>query len=547
MSFIVSDGVLEDEMRRPEARVGTSQFRGFLIRGLAMCVAACSLLAPWTALAVENEAGLAAAATIESKTLRDYVETLANDTFEGRAAGTRGGRAAAIFLVKKFENFDLQPAGKSDSYFQQFGAQYQNILGVMPGSDPTLQNQYIIVGAHYDHVGYGTPKNSNGPIGQIHNGADDNASGVATLLEVIEALQHLPGPPRRPILFALWDCEENELSGSNHWVENPTVPRRGVVAACNLDMVGRLKRRKLEVIGWRSQAGLRRLIAEQNSYSSIPLTFTWEVKRNSDHYSFFRMGIPIVMFHTGLHDDYHRPSDDAEKLDYDGMEHVARLVFGTVRALADRDGSPGFRNDARTETTATRQVIEAPMPTPAGRLGVEWADDDEPGLRVTRVVDSSAAFRAGLRPGDRLLSFGDVPLGNGTDLRSLVVASPVNVNIVIQRPGEEANETRRLTLRGEPARVGISWREDAAEPATLILVQIIPGSPADRAGLKLGDRIHEVDGVDFQSDEEFQQLIRERPLPMSFLIERDGLMKTIELPNTPTVASADAATTNAGQ
>jgi Zn-dependent M28 family amino/carboxypeptidase len=131
----------------------------------------------------------------------------------------------------------LQPAGHDGAYFQLFGPGYRNILGIIPGSDPALSNQFVLISAHYDHVGYGTRRNSNGPIGYIHNGADDNASGTAAVLELVEAFQRLAIPPRRSVLFVLWDGEEKGLLGSLHWLSYPTVALENVRLMINLDMV----------------------------------------------------------------------------------------------------------------------------------------------------------------------------------------------------------------------------------------------------------------------------------------------------------------------
>lgn len=512
------------------------------------CVAVVLTAFASTVAVANDHLDLDAAAAIERETLRQYVETLAGDVYEGRAAGTRGGRAAAYYLLTVFEKLGLQPAGKGDrNYFQLFGNQCQNILGIIPGSDPVLRREVVVVGAHFDHVGFGTPSDSRGVIGQIHNGADDNASGVAVLLELAEAFRHLPTAPRRSILFALWDCEENALSGSSHWVANPTVPLECVTLACNLDMVGKLGGRKLEVIGWRSQAGLRRMVVEQNHLTSLPLDFNWQIRRSSDHYSFFNINIPIVMFHTGLHDDYHRPGDDAEKLDYAGMERIGRLVFGTVRALADRNETPSFRPAVHQESAVTRLAIEEPSPAPAGRLGIDWElDDDRDELRVTRVEPDSAAQQAGLHAGDKLLNFGGNPLNKEADLDCLIVTAPQRVNLVVRRPDGNDDETRVVQLRGEPTRIGFSWREDSADPGALVVVGIIPNSPASRSGLRTADRIYQVDGESFRSEDEFRHFVSNRPLPLPFLIERDGLLQTVIVPASPAVAQAVADIEQAG-
>src|SRR5581483_3518130 len=136
----------------------------------------------------------------------------------------RGGHAAAVYLAQQFEKYKLAGGASPTSYFQVFSNQYRNLLGLLEGSDPTLREQVIVVSAHYDHVGYGNSQNSYGPIGFIHNGADDNASGDAGLLELVEAFTKLEQRPKRTILFAMWDGEEGGLLGSKHWVANPTLP-----------------------------------------------------------------------------------------------------------------------------------------------------------------------------------------------------------------------------------------------------------------------------------------------------------------------------------
>jgi hypothetical protein len=150
-----------------------------------------------SAAGAEKAEILAAANSITKDEAQQWIDTLADDSFEGREAGSRGGRAAGNLLMKEFEKLGLTPAGDSKTYFQGFNGTARNILGLLAGSDPKLTSEVIVVGAHYDHVGYGRATNSFGPIGYIHNGADDNASGVSGLLEVVEALKQLPAAPRR--------------------------------------------------------------------------------------------------------------------------------------------------------------------------------------------------------------------------------------------------------------------------------------------------------------------------------------------------------------
>ena len=187
---------------------------------LAVLALVCCLPGP---LFAENLSLAAALDSITRSELQRHIEVLADDTFEGREAGARGGQAAAGYIARLLQQCELKPGGDRGSYYQAFNSSCRNILASMEGSDPQLGQEVIVVGAHYDHVGYGTQRNSYGPWGYIHNGADDNASGVAGLLELAQALSHLPQRPRRTILLAFWDGEEKGLLGSKHWVQTPTI------------------------------------------------------------------------------------------------------------------------------------------------------------------------------------------------------------------------------------------------------------------------------------------------------------------------------------
>ena len=337
-----------------------------------------------SALGAENAALNAALDSITAEKLSKHVEVLADDTFEGREAGSRGGRAAGGYLAKEMAQCGLKPAGVDGSWYQPFYNNQQNILGSIPGADPQLKDQVVLVSAHYDHVGYGSATNSFGPIGFIHNGADDNASGVATLLEVAQAFHALGAAPRRTILFVLWDGEEKGLLGSRHWLSEPTVNLKQVAISVNIDMVGRLRNKRLEVSGSRTSWGFRKLASEQLGDEDLLLDFSWELKSNSDHWPFFERGIPILMLHTGLHEDYHRPSDDPEKLNREGMRQVARYLFRLTHALASADQIGGFRDASRRETPDAGRRLESVLP-PTRRV---WAS---PGPIMPQALDCQAS------------------------------------------------------------------------------------------------------------------------------------------------------------
>jgi len=466
----------------------------------------------------------AAAASITAGEIKQHAAALADDTFEGRATGSRGGRAAAGYLQLQFKNFGLKPAGEAGGYFQAFDGSSRNILGLLEGSDPELKKEIILVSAHYDHVGYGNARNSYGPTGYIHNGADDNASGVATLLEVAKACTRLEPKPKRTLLFALWDAEESGLNGSKHWLSRPTQPLADVKLMINMDMVGRLRNNTVTVYGARTARGLRRLTSQPNLDEKLALDYSWEIRNDSDHHPFYMRGIPILMLHTGLHGDYHRPSDDVEKLNVDGMHRIAKLLFGIVTTVADQPQLPKFRESVRRESSWAKSTIERIEPTPPGRFGLQWDREDTaaPGLKVIGVSPGDPAAQAGIRVGDRLLNFNGQELTAGTNLAALVVSAQNPVKVTLARAGAEQPVELAVQLRGTPTRLGILWREDDAEPGAVKIVGVVPASPAARAGIKPLDRVYAVNGKDFASGQELRQMLDGLPMPYELSVERAG-------------------------
>jgi hypothetical protein len=398
-----------------------------------------------TPAGVAAELMAAARSSIQAEDAKRHVCALADDALEGREGGSRGGRAAGSYIISHLEKLGLEPAGDNGSYYQQFGGM-RNILALARGSDPAVANELIVVGAHYDHVGYGNSGNSYGPFGFVHNGADDNASGVAGLIEVAEAMQHLPGRPRRPILFAFWDGEEKGLLGSYHFVRvRPALlAQMSIAFSVNLDMIGRLRGERLEVFGARTSEGLRSAVVQSNNRPGaqpLELAFDWAIEEDSDHYPFIAAKIPTVMFHTGLHDQYHRPSDDVQLINFSGIEPVARLTLDFVAALANDPGPVrSFRSQARGESDATKRALEATAASPA----------------VTQAADSQ---------GNPAQSQGNPAYSQGNPAHN-------------SRP-----------------RWGIGTRADPGEPMNPVIVRITANSPAAQAGMMLGDRVIAIDGT----------------------------------------------------
>jgi hypothetical protein len=218
-----------------------------------------------------------------------------------------------------------------------------NVVAKLPGSDPRLRDEYIVLSAHFDHVGVGEPMNGD----SIYNGADDNASGTTTLLEVARALASLPEAPRRTVVFAHVSGEEKGLLGSRWFVDNPTVPIENVVANINADMVGSDTHPDTVVIIGKEYSDLGPLVNEVNAglpdLSLVTSPDLWPEERlfyRSDQYNFMRKEIPSLFFFTGLHECYHRPCDTVDFVDPDKIARIARLITHTVVEIANRDPRP---------------------------------------------------------------------------------------------------------------------------------------------------------------------------------------------------------------
>jgi hypothetical protein len=491
------------------------------------------LIAPALLAADESLSLSAAMESIAKKDLRRHVDTLADDALEGREAGSRGGYAAAKYLQSEFVRLGLKPAGEDSSYVQLFNNGYRNLLGMLPGSDEKLRDEVIVICAHYDHVGYGSNRNSRGPIGYIHNGADDNASGTSAVLEIAEAFSKLAKPPKRSILFAFWDGEEGGLLGSRNWVADPTIDRQRIKRVVNIDMLGRLRDQGLEVLGTRTVPGSRRLVAEQNVDTALPLKFTWRTKANSDHYPFFEQGIPYLLFHTGLHDDYHRPSDDVDKVNVPGLEKCSRLVFLAAHQLAEAKTLGAFRSNAQYEALYAQQQHEQAIEPVPSRLGVRWnVEQPQGGLLLTQVNYDSAAAEAGLQSGDRIVEFAEKKIEHGDRetaeiFRAAVMKAERELKLRVIRPGEKEPLAITAKLRGKPIRIGISWRSDSAEPGVATIVRVVPGSPAARADLRVTDRIYTAGGKRLETIGQLGTILKAAKESVDLVVERRGQLRTV--------------------
>jgi hypothetical protein len=342
------------------------------------------------------------------------VRYLADDALQGRRAGSAGEQCAADYVAAEMSRLGLHPSGANGTWFQEVplasainphatGGTGRNVVGLLPGADPVLRNEWIVVGAHIDHLGDGGSGSLAPGAKAIHNGADDNASGVATLLRTAQRL--LAGPrPARSILFVAFTGEESGLLGSAYFTSHP-LPGSGVmVGMVNMDMVGRLGTGPLIIYGVDTAEEWRTLVPAAAERVGVTISTRGEGYGPSDHTSFYMKDVPVLHFFTNSHADYHKPSDDWEKVDRSGLETIASLVTDLVTITANRAPVALTLKRGAGEPLAARTGSES-----AGAyLGsVPDFSPAERGVKLSGVTPGSPADRAGLQAADIVLAIGD--------------------------------------------------------------------------------------------------------------------------------------------
>lgn len=387
-----------------------------------------------------------------------HVRYLADDLLEGRAVATRGERCAGDYIAAGFRALGLEPAGDDGTYFQSWtvnssdphaGAVHgeaRNVVAVLRGTD-RAREQALVIGAHYDHLGFGGPGSlSPDAAGTVHNGADDNASGTAVLLEAARALAS--GPPlAQDILFIAFTGEERGLWGSAHYVRSPLLPLDGTVAMLNLDMVGRVQDDLLTVFGTGTAEEWTDILERASARTANPL----DLRLNSDgfgasdHTSFYARGIPVLHFFSNTHPEYHRVEDDWELVNAAGMDRVTELVTAVVREVVPASGlaalTPveGAGNPHGVGASGDENSMRSGFRV---RLGtIPDYSRESGGMAITAVRPGSPAADAGMQGGDIIVRFGPHDVDDVYEyMAALNQYDPGDeVEIVVLRDGERVS------------------------------------------------------------------------------------------------------------
>ncbi|WP_188370178.1 M28 family peptidase [Muriicola marianensis] len=360
-------------------------------------------------------------------TLQDDVAFLASDSLKGRETGTANELMAADYLVKRYEGIGLSPAGNADTFFQTFTFKPKNDphkeIEYVEASDSTITGtnvigfidnnaeKTVVLGAHYDHLGMGGQGSLHRGDAEIHNGADDNASGVAVLLQLASRLKEGELKGNNYLIMA-FSGEEIGLLGSNYFSKNPTIDLDKVTYMINMDMVGRLRDSKVLSVSGTGTAPIWPQVLNANN-PGFELVLKESGVGPSDHTSFYLQDIPVLHFFTGQHEDYHKPTDDADRLNYEGMEEITNYIMAVIGEL---DDNPKL---------AFRKTKNESEEVPRFKVGLGVIPDylfGGEGMRIDGVSEDKPAQKAGLQKGDIVVKMGDSTV---TDMMSYMRALSV--------------------------------------------------------------------------------------------------------------------------
>lgn len=330
-------------------------------------------------------------------------------------------------------------------------AEAYNVIGILPGNDPALKNEAIVIGAHYDHLGHGGTSSLAPNSTDIHHGADDNASGTSAIIEIArQAVKRKDN--KRTLIFMAFSGEEEGLIGSKFYVNNPVFPIANTVAMINLDMVGRLRDDKLSVGGMGTATEWNELIKRRNEIYfdtengyGVGKKFNLQLNDDgfgpSDHSSFYGKKIPVLFFFTGSHEDYHKPSDTPEKINYDGVKDIVYYVSDVLRNIDQAAQKPTY-TVAKTTPMGGGRGFTISLGT------VPSYTESTDGMLLDGVRDGSPAAKAGLKPGDKIVKLAGKDIRNVSDYTFVLgeMKAGEEYEVVVMRG------TERLTMKITPVR-----------------------------------------------------------------------------------------------
>jgi hypothetical protein len=373
---------------------------------------------------------------------------LADDARMGRGLGSEGLAEAGLWLEKQFKDIGLEPAGEDGGYRHVFGVPIAdpanphaqkgfvyafNVVGRIPGNGDL--DGVVVIGAHYDHLGFGAEGSLEPDSRAVHNGADDNASGAAALLEVARQMQERHGQLRRDVVFVAFSAEERGLVGASNIVRSPPagLVMENVIAMLNMDMVGRLRDEKVTVLGGDSAEEWDGLVGPLCERYGLECSIGGDGFGSSDQSAFFAADIPVLHFFTGTHSEYHKPSDDANLINAEGGARVAWLVSDVAGSIANREGELTLVKTS--DGPQQRMALKARLGTIPDYAGPA---DGSPGLLLSDVRPDSPAEAAGMQRGDIVVQIGEMEIASVQDY--MVVLSEANPGdtapVVVIRDGE---------------------------------------------------------------------------------------------------------------
>lgn len=382
-----------------------------------------------------------AMAPIDPDSMLNVVKFLSGDDLKGRGLGTKELDNVAALIASRFEAVGLLPGGSpSGSWYQEWvdpdlKVTMRNVVGVLPGKNPAYAGQSVVVGAHYDHLGTGAQDARAGDRGRVHPGADDNASGVAVLLELASRLPLAPNMDRS-VVFVAFTGEEAGRKGSRYFVQNERrYPASRSVGMINLDTVGRLGRGKLIALGAGSAKEWAELLQELGKASKVDIAAPDQQLDSSDQVSFHEAGVPAVQLFTGPHLDYHRPTDSFSRIDGKGLAKVATVARDLAYYLANHPAP-------LTSTLKASSAQSAPAARGNRKVTLGIVPDftyNEKGVRLGGTVPGGPAESAGLREGDIIIQVGSQGVAVLQDLSdALRSAGPGDrLKVLIRRNGRE--------------------------------------------------------------------------------------------------------------